>query len=111
MFRAAVVVLAIAGLIVLSAGVLDAVPLVFWGTAEEHASVEHGRTVMLIGAALTLLAAGAGRSPLLAVAALLPTSLALLADGTAFGLLVLPVALGLGLAGAIAVVARRAPAG
>jgi hypothetical protein len=115
MRRAVVLVLALAGLVVLAAGVIEAVPLVFWGSTEEYASVAHGRKVMLIGAALTLVAAAGAAdrraSVLLAVAALLPTTLALTADGTAFGLLVLPVALGLGIGGAIAVVARRAPAG
>jgi hypothetical protein len=99
--------LATAGLVVLAIGVIDAVPLVFWGTTEEYASVEHGRIVMATGAALTIAAAAVGRRPALVVAALLPTTLALLADGTAFGLLALPISLGIGLA----VVARRAPAG
>jgi hypothetical protein len=115
MRRAAVVLLAAAGLIVLAAGVIDAVPLVFWGTREEYASVAHGRAVMLTGAALTLVAAAAAPNrragALLAAAALLPAVPALLARQTALGLVLLPVALGLGFAGAIAVVARRAPAG
>jgi hypothetical protein len=114
MLRAAVLVLALAGLVVLAAGVIDAVPLVFWGTSEERASIEHGRVVMLVGAALTLIAAAAARNlratVLLAAAALLPTTLALTADGTAFGLFVLPVALGLGVGGAIALFARDATA-
>jgi hypothetical protein len=118
MLRVAVFVLALVGLTVLAAGVIDAVPLVFWSTAEERASIEHGRTVMLIGAALTLVAAVAvaalGRrraAALVAFAPLLPVGLALAADGTAFGLLALPIALGAGLAGAIALFAGRAVAG
>jgi hypothetical protein len=110
MVRVAVLVLALAGLIVLAAGVIDAVPLVFWGTAEEHASVDHGRTVMVIGAAVTLAAAVVARSPLFAAAALLPTVLVLAAPGTAFGLLALPVALAIGVGGAIALFARGAAA-
>jgi hypothetical protein len=115
MRRVAVVVLALAGLVVLAAGVIDAVPLVFWGSTEEYASVEHGRTVMLTGAALLLGAAAAApnrrASGLLAAAAVLPTLPALLARQTALGLLLLPVALGIGLAAVIAVVAGRAQAG
>jgi len=115
MLRAAVFALALAGLIVLAAGVIDAVPLVFWGTREEYATVEHGRVVMLVGAALLLVAAAAAPNRrakvLLAAAALLPTVPALLARQTALGLLLLPVALGLGFAAAIAVLARRAQAG
>jgi hypothetical protein len=114
MLRAAAIALALAGLTVLAAGVIDAVPLVNWGSREELASIEHGRTVMLIGAALVLVAAAAGRNlragALLAAAALLPTTLAVAADGTAFGLLALPVALGIGIAGAIALFARRTSA-
>ena len=110
MLRAAVFALALAGLIVLAAGVIDAVPLVFWGTTEEHASVDHGRTLMVIGAALTLIAAVIARSPWFAAAALLPTALVLAAPGTAFGLLALPVALGIGVGGAIALFARGATA-
>jgi len=110
MVRIVALVLALAGLSMLAAGVIDAVPLVFWGTTEEHASVDHGRTVMVIGAALTLIAAGISRSWLFAAAALLPTTLVLAAPGTAFGLLVLPVALGIGVGGAIALFARGAAA-
>jgi hypothetical protein len=117
MLRAAVLVLALAGLTVLAAGVMDAVPLVYWGSREELASVEHGRTVMFAGAALTLVAAAAVaalRRPraaaLLAFAPVLPVGLAVAAEGTAFGLLALPVALGIGLAGVIALLARRASA-
>jgi hypothetical protein len=88
---------ALAALAVLVIGVVDAVPLVFWGTAEEHASVEHGRTVMLAGAGLMLAAAAALRSPGLAVAALLPTTLALAAPQTAFGLFALVVSIPLAL--------------
>jgi hypothetical protein len=106
MVRVAAVALALAGLTVLAAGVIEAVPLVFWGTAEEHASADHGRTVMLIGAALTLVAAAGARSVLLAVAAVLPTVLVLATPGTAFGLLALPVAIGIGVGGAIALFAR-----
>jgi hypothetical protein len=108
MVRVVVLVLAAAGLIALAAGVIDAVPLVFWGTPEEHASVDHGRTVMLIGAAVTLIAAAVGRSVLLAAAALLPTTLVLATPGTAFGLLALPVALGIGVGALIALFARGA---
>jgi hypothetical protein len=106
MVRAAALLLALAGMTILAAGVIDAVPLVFWGSAEEHARVDHGRTVMMIGAALTLIAAVLGRSPLFAAAALLPPALVLATPGTAFGLLALPVALGIGVGGAIALFAR-----
>src|SRR5215217_1318434 len=112
--RLAVSALALAGLLVLAAGVIDAVPLVFWGSTEEVARVDHGRVVMSVGAAITLAAAAAaavvGRrfaAALLALAPVLPVGLALAADETAFGLLVLPVALGIGIAGIVAVFARR----
>jgi len=94
LFRA----LALAGLAVLVVGVVEAVPLVFWGTAEEHAAVDHGRTVMLVGAALMLAAAAGLRSWPLAAAALLPVALVVATPGTAFGLFALvaavPLALG-----------------
>jgi hypothetical protein len=93
--------LALAGLAVLIVGVVDAVPLVFWGSAEEHAAVAHGRVVMLAGAALMLVAAAARRSPGLAVAALLPTTLALAAPQTAFGLFALVAAVPLALAAGV----------
>jgi hypothetical protein len=114
MVRVAVAALALVGLIVLAAGVIDAVPVVFWGSTEEYARVAHGRRVMLIGAALTLVAAAAAPNrragALLAFAPALPVGLALAADGTAFGVLVLPVAIGIGVAGLIAVFAGRASA-
>jgi hypothetical protein len=114
MVRVAVAALALVGLIVLATGVIDAVPLVFWGSTEEYARVEHGRRVMLAGAALTLVAGAAAPDrrarALLAFAPLLPVGLALGADDTAFGVLVLPVAIGVGVAGLIAVFAGRAPA-
>ena len=101
MVRVAALVLALAGLIVLAAGVIDAVPLVFWGTTEEHASVDHGRTVMVIGATLTLIAAVIARSPLFAAAALLPTALgAGRAGHRVRPAAALPVALGIGVGGA-----------
>jgi hypothetical protein len=111
--RTIVVLLALAGLAALVTGVVGALPLVFWGTSEERAAIEHGRTVMLIGAVL-MLAAAAGARParvriVLAAAALLPTALALAAPGTAFGLLALPVAIG-ACVGAIAQFARATPA-
>jgi hypothetical protein len=93
--------LALAGLAVLIVGVVDAVPLVFWGSAEEHAAVEHGRVVMLAGAGLMLVAAAVRRSPGLAVAALLPTTLALAAPQTAFGLFALVAAVPLALAAGV----------
>jgi hypothetical protein len=115
MLRAAVFALALVGLAVLAVGVFEAVPLVNWGTSEELAAIDHGRTKMLAGAALMLVAAVAARDVrigvLLGAAALLPTALVLLTPDTAFGLLALPLALGAGLAGAIAVLARRAQAG
>jgi hypothetical protein len=115
MLRAAVFALALAGLAVLAVGVFEAVPLVNWGTTEELAAIDHGRGTMLVGVALLLVAAVAARDvrigALLAAAALLPAALVLATPGTAFGLLALPLALGAGLAGAIAVVARRAQAG
>jgi hypothetical protein len=114
MVRVAVAALALVGLIVLAAGVIDAVPLVYWGSSEELARVEHGRTVMLIGTAITLIAAAVAPNrragALLACAPVLPVGLALGADGTAFGVLVLPVAIGIGVAGLIAVFAGRATA-
>jgi hypothetical protein len=114
MVRVAVAVLALVGLIVLAAGVVDAVPLVYWGTGEEFANVEHGRRVMLIGTALTLVAAAVAPNrragALLACAPVLPVGLALAAGGTAFGVLVLPVAIGIGVVGLIAVFAGRAAA-
>jgi hypothetical protein len=115
MLRAAVFALALAGLALLAVGVFEAVPLVDWGTAEELAAAGRGRTTLLVGAALLLVAAVAARDvrtgALLAAAALLPTALVLVTPGTAFGLLALPVALGAGLAGAIAVLARSAQPG
>jgi hypothetical protein len=92
---------AVAALAVLVLGVVDAVPLVFWGTASEHAAVAHGRVVMLAGAALMLVSAAALRSPGLAVAALLPTTLALVAPQTAFGLFALVVSIPLALASVV----------
>jgi hypothetical protein len=94
-------VLAVAALAVLVVGVVDAVPLVFWGTAEERAAVEHGRVVMVAGAALMLAAAAARRSAGLAVAALLPTALALAAPQTGFGLFALVISVPLALASAV----------
>jgi hypothetical protein len=114
MVRVAVAVVAFAGLTVLAAGVVDAVPLVFWGSTEEYASVDHERRVMLIGTALTLAAAATAPNrragALLAFAPVLPVGLALGAGGTSFGVLVLPVAIGIGVAGLIAVFAGRSTA-
>lgn len=94
-------VLALAGLVVLVVGVVEAVPLVFWGTSEEHAAVDHGRAVMLGGSAVMLAVAAALRSPGLAIAALLPTALVLAAPQTAFGLFALVAAVPLALAATV----------
>src|ERR687888_175099 len=59
MLCAAVFAIALAGLALLAGGVLDAAPLVFWGSREELASVARGRSAMLAGAGLTLVAATA----------------------------------------------------
>jgi hypothetical protein len=105
MLRAAVFALALAGLTLLAAGVLDAAPLINWGTREELAAIEHGRSAVLVGAALTLAAAAAlaalgERRPaaLLAFAATLPTASVLAGGHTAAGLVALVPALGAGLA-------------
>lgn len=107
--RLAVYALALAGLTLLAAGVLDAAPLVFWGTRRELASIEHGRSVMLAGAALIFPAvAGLARlgrhraAALLALAAALPTASVLAAPRTALGLLALVPAVGLGFGAALA---------
>ncbi|HEX5617897.1 MAG TPA: hypothetical protein VFX51_05730 [Solirubrobacteraceae bacterium] len=97
LFRA----LALAGLAVLVVGVVEAVPLVFWGTAEEHAAVDHGRVVMLVGTGVMLVAAAGLRSWLLAVAALLPVALVVVAPGTAFGLFALVASVPLALVSSV----------
>jgi hypothetical protein len=94
-------VLALAGLAVLVVGVVEAVPLVFWGTPEEHAAVDHGRVGMLAGAAVMLVAAAGLRSWLLAAAALLPVALVVAAPGTAFGLFALVATVPLALVPAV----------
>jgi hypothetical protein len=103
MLRLAVFAFTIASLTALAAGVLDAVPLVFWGSDSERAAVEQGRTVMLVGTGLTFVAAAAlaslGERRFAAVVAavpLLPVGLAIAADGTAFGLFALWPALSVG---------------
>jgi hypothetical protein len=108
MLRAAVFALALTGLTLLAAGVLDAAPLVNWGTREELAAIQHGRTVMLAGAAVILAAAVAlavlrerRAATLLAAAALLPAASLLAAPRSALALLVLVPALGAGIAGAL----------
>jgi hypothetical protein len=100
MLRPAVFAVALTGLAVLTLGVLDAVPLVFWGTGDEREAIEQGRTTMLIGAGLVLATAAALRSAPLGLAGVLPTALALALPDTAHGLLALPVAVGAGAAGA-----------
>jgi hypothetical protein len=108
MLRAAVFALAVTGLTLLAAGVLDAAPLVNWGSREELATIAHGRSAVLAGAALTLAAAAAfaalrerRAAALLAVAALLPAASLLTAPHSALALLVLVPALGAGVAGAL----------
>src|SRR3982751_2073103 len=101
MLRAAVFALAVTGLTLLAAGVLDAAPLVNWGTRQELATIAHGRPAVLAGGALALAALREGRAAaLLAVAALLPTASLLAAPHSALALLVLVPALGAGVAGA-----------
>jgi hypothetical protein len=56
---------------------------------------------MLVGAAIVLVAAALLRSPGLAIAALLPTALALAAPQTAFGLFALVAAVPLALASVV----------
>jgi hypothetical protein len=103
--RASVFAATLAGLTLLAAGVVEALPLVFFGTAVEHAAVDHGRVTMLAGAALVLAAAAAVRqrraAALLATAAVVPTALALTAPVAAFGLLALPFAIGAGVGAAV----------
>jgi len=96
MLRAPVIVLALAGLVVLAAGVADAVPLVYWGSSEEVAAVAHGRATIRVAAALLLVAAAAsaalgrrGAAALLVLALALPVAFVVLADQTAFGLFAL----------------------
>lgn len=96
MLRAAVITLALTGLVALAAGVVDAVPLVYWGSHEEVATVAHGRATIRVAAALILVAAAAsaalGRrvaAALLVLALALPTAFVVLADKTAFGLFAL----------------------
>jgi hypothetical protein len=105
MLRAGLFALALAGLTLLAAGVVEAEPLVFFGTTVEHAAVEHGRTTMLAGAALVLVAAAGVRqrraAALLAAAAIVPTGLTLATPVAAFGLLALPLAVASGAAGAV----------
>ena len=108
MLRAALFAIALAGLALLAGGVLDAAPLVFWGSREELAAVAHGRTAMLAGAGLMLVAAAAfaglrevRAGALLAGAAALPVGLTLAAPHTALGLFAMVPALGAGFAGAL----------
>jgi hypothetical protein len=96
MLRAPVIALALAGLTVLTLGVIDAVPLVYWGSHEEVAAVAHGRATIRAAAALILVAAAAsaalgrrGAAALLVLALALPAAFVVLADGTAFGLFAL----------------------
>jgi hypothetical protein len=101
--RLAVFAFTIASLTTFAAGVVDAVPLVFWGSDVERAAVDHGRTVMLVGMGSTLAAAAAiasvgGRrfAALVAAVPLAPAGLVLAADGTALGLFALWPALCVG---------------
>ncbi len=107
MLRLAVFAGSIAALTVVAAGIVDASPLVFWSTHRERAAIEHGRTVVLIGTALTLLAAaaiagrGARRAALVvAVSPVVPAMLVVTASGTALGLLAELPALSVGMAAA-----------
>ena len=109
MLRLAVFAVAVAAVTALAAGVHEAAPVVFWGTSEEIATIAHGRTTMLVAAAVTLAAAAAiaalgARRPaaLVATAALVPVALMLAAPETVFGLLALPPALAVGFYGALA---------
>ena len=107
MLRAAVFALALVGLTMLTAGVLDAAPVVFWGTHDELAAIDHGRRTMLAGAGLTIAAASLAAAldrraaALLAAAAVLPAVAVLAAPHTSLGLLVLVAAVPAGLGGAI----------
>jgi hypothetical protein len=75
--RRTLILVALAGLAVQAVGVVEAVPLVFFGTPEEHAAVDHGTGVMLAGTIVMLAAAAGLRSWLLAAGALLPAVLVL----------------------------------
>ena len=86
-------VVAVAGLVLIALGVLDASPLVNFGTAEEVESIRRGRDRAVDGAVIAGLAAaalalaGATRwAVLVAIAAAVPVALVLLAGDTAFGL-------------------------
>lgn len=92
--------LALAGVALLLIGIVDGVPVVFWGTPDERAAAQEGRRLMVV-ATLVLLAAAALLAVLrrrihaavVAAAGLLPTSLAYAASGTAFAWLAfLPLA-------------------
>ena len=107
MLRLAVFAFTIASLTASAAGVVDAVPLVFWGSDTERTLIDHGRTVMLAGTGATLVAAAALatlREPraaaLVASAPLLPVGLAVAAHDTAFGFFALWPALAVGFWGA-----------
>lgn len=104
MLRLAVFAFTLASLSALAAGVVDAVPLVFWGSDTERTAIEHGRSVMVVGAGLTFVAAAALASlgerryaALVAAVPLLPVGFAIAADGTALGLLVLGPAVAVGI--------------
>jgi hypothetical protein len=104
MLRLAVFAFTLASLSAFAAGVVDAVPLVFWGSNTERTAIEHGRSMMVVGAGFTCVAAAALASlgerryaALVAAVPLLPVGLAIAADGTALGLLVLGPALAVGL--------------
>jgi hypothetical protein len=86
-------VVAAAGLAIIAFGVLDASPLVNFGTAEELESIRRGRDRAVDGAVIAGLAAlalalvGETRwAALVAIAAAVPVALVLLAGDTALGL-------------------------
>jgi hypothetical protein len=87
-------VVAAAGLILIALGVLEASPLVFFGTEDERESIDKGRDMAVDGAVVVALACaalalvGAQLSALLvAIAAAVPVGLVLLWGDSAFGLL------------------------
>jgi hypothetical protein len=81
--KLAAAVVTVCGLAVLLVGTANAVPFVFFGTAEERAEVDDGRrlllaatAVLLVAAALVAARSGAGRALLVASSGIAVTALA-----------------------------------
>ena len=55
---AAVLILALAGLVIVASGVAEAAPVIYTYSEQEQASVHHGRVVTAIGTVALLAAAG-----------------------------------------------------